>query len=406
MTAPDTPRHGPLAGLTVVELAGLGPAPFCGMMLADLGARVIRVDRPGHVNPGNPLKPRSDLLNRGRSSIAVDLKTPEGIEVVLRLIERADAFIEGFRPGVTERLGVGPEVCLARNPKLVYGRMTGWGQDGPYATRAGHDINYISIAGALYPMGAAGCPPSIPLNLVGDFGGGGMLLAFGIMAALWESSLSGAGQVVDAAIVDGAAVMMTMFHAMRAEGVWNDDRGTNLLDGGAHFYNVYACSDEKFLSVGAIEPQFYAQLLAGLGLEADRDLIDGHADRSSWDRLTRRLASIFKTRSRDQWLRIFEGTDACVAAVLSLHEVALDPHNQAREGFVDGRAPTQPAPAPRFSRSGRGSLRQPPLPGEHTISCLTEAGFATREVEALLTRGVVTQSAADEATGSRLTPDD
>lgn len=392
MTASETLRQGPLAGLTVVELAGLGPAPFCGMMLADLGARVIRVDRPGHLNPGNPLKPRSDLLNRGRTSIAVDLKTPEGIEVVLRLIERSDALIEGFRPGVTERLGVGPETCMARNPKLVYGRMTGWGQDGPYAPRAGHDINYISIAGALDPIGAAEGPPCIPLNLVGDFGGGGMLLAFGIMAALWESSVSGAGQVVDAAIVDGAAIMMTMFHAMRAEGVWNDARGTNLLDGGAHFYNVYACSDNKFLSVGAIEPQFYAELLVGLELEADRELIDGHADRTSWEHLTRRLASIFKTRSRDEWLRVFEGTDACVTAVLSLDEAALDPHTRAREGFV---APTQPTPAPRFSRSGHGSLNQPPLPGEHTLSCLSEAGFATTEVEALMTRGVVTQSAAD-----------
>jgi alpha-methylacyl-CoA racemase len=383
---------GPLAGVRVVEIAGLGPGPFCGMMLADMGATVLRVDRPGRRNPGNPLPPAGDLLNRGRQSVAVDLKDPRGAEVVLRLAERADALFEGFRPGVAERLGIGPEPCLARNGRLVYGRMTGWGQDGPLAARAGHDINYIAVGGALHPIGAADGVPVPPLNVVGDFGGGGMLLAFGIVSALLDVTRSGQGQVVDAAIVDGTAAMMTMFHAMRAQGLWSDRRAGNLLDGGAHFYGVYECADGGYLSVGAIEPEFYRQLLEGLALADDHDLVANRDDVTSWPRLRERLVPVFRQRTRDEWCAVFDGTDACVAPVLALDEVAAHRHNVARDAYVvvDGLA--QPAPAPRFSRTPAAMPTAPPAPGEHTREALADWGIDAGEVERLLDSGAVTTS--------------
>jgi alpha-methylacyl-CoA racemase len=383
---------GPLAGVRVVEIAGLGPGPFCGMMLADMGATVLRVDRPGRRNPGNPLPPDGDLLNRGRQSVAVDLKDAEGAEVVLRLTERADVLFEGFRPGVAERLGIGPDACLARNPRLVYGRMTGWGQDGPLAARAGHDINYIAVGGALHPIGAADGVPVPPLNVVGDFGGGGLLLAFGIVSALLEVTRSGQGQVVDAAIVDGTAAMMTLFHAMRAQGLWSERRASNLLDGGAHFYGVYECADGGYLSVGSIEPEFYRQLLAGLDLSNDEDLLANRDDPAAWPRLRARLAGVFRQRTRDAWCTVFDGTDACVAPVLTLDEAPGYRHNVARDAYVSVDGLVQPAPAPRFSRTPAPTPTPPPLPGAHTRAALTEWGLDACEVERLLASGAVTQS--------------
>lgn len=358
-------------------------------MLADLGASVIRVDRPGRPNPGNPLQPRDDLLNRGRASVAVDLKSPAGAEVVLRLVEHADVLLEGFRPGVTERLGVGPEPCLARNPALVYGRMTGYGQTGPYARRAGHDINYLSIAGVLACVGESGGPPTVPLNVVGDFGGGGMLLAFGVLAALWERQSSGRGQIVDAAIVDGASIMMTMFHAMRAQNLWADERGTNLLDGGAPFYRAYVCADGLYLSVGAVEPNFYNNLLQGLGLLGDDDLVAGHNDRSRWPEHTRRLQAVFSQRPREEWLKVFDGVDACLTPVMSLADVTDDPHNEARASFRRDGGLIEPAAAPRFSRSTHVIASTPPLPGEHTDRVLSHSGFTSEEIDRLVQEGVV-----------------
>ncbi|HEY0484977.1 MAG TPA: CaiB/BaiF CoA-transferase family protein [Mycobacteriales bacterium] len=383
---------GPLAGVRVVEIAGLGPGPFCGMMLADMGATVLRVDRPGHRNPGNPLPPAGDLMTRGRQSVAVDLKDPAGAEVVLRLAETADVLFEGFRPGVAERLGIGPAACLAANPRLVYGRMTGWGQEGPLAARAGHDINYIAVGGALHPVGPADGVPVPPLNLVGDFGGGGMLLAFGIVSALLETTRSGRGQVVDAAIVDGTAAMMTIIHAMRAEGLWSGRRAANLLDGGAHFYRVYECADGGYLSVGAIEPAFYHRLLAGLGLAEDEDLVANRDDPAAWPRLAERLAGVFRGRGRDEWCAVFDGTDACVAPVLSLDEVAGHPHSAARDAYVTVGGIVQPAPAPRFSRTPAPMPTPPPAPGADTRKALVEWGIDADEVERLLGRGAVHQS--------------
>jgi alpha-methylacyl-CoA racemase len=374
---------GPLAGITVIELAGIGPGPFCGMMLADMGADVIRVDRAGSVQGGDPDRPPADLLARGRRSVGVDLKSPDGVEVV----ERADALIEGFRPGVTERLGLGPDECLARNPRLVYGRMTGWGQDGPYASTAGHDINYISLAGALDPIGRRGEAPVPPLNLVGDFGGGGLLLAFGIVAGLLEARASGQGQVIDAAMVDGAAALMTMTHSLRAMGIWNDERGTNMLDTGAHFYDVYETADGGYVSVGSIEPQFYAELLRLTGLEGE-DLPWQH-DRAQWPALKERLAGIFRTKTRDEWCEIMEGTDVCFAPVLTIPEAVAHPHNVHRGTFVDVAGIPQPGPAPRFSRTQAAIARPPAHAGQHTDEILAEAGFDADRVAKLRETGAV-----------------
>jgi alpha-methylacyl-CoA racemase len=378
---------GPLAGITVIEIAGIGPGPYCGMMLADLGADVIRIDRAAAVRGGDPERPPADLLGRGRRSVGVDLKSPDGVEVVLGLVETADALIEGFRPGVTERLGIGPEECLARNPRLVYGRMTGWGQDGPYATTAGHDINYISLAGALEPIGRKGQAPVPPLNLIGDFGGGGLLLAFGVVAALLDARRSGEGQVIDAAMVDGAASLMTMTHSFRAMGIWNDERGTNMLDTGAHFYDVYECADGKYVSIGSIEPQFYAELLRLTGLEGED--LPWQQDRSQWPVLKERLAAIFRTRTRDEWCEVMEGTDVCFAPVLAIPEAIEHPHNVERGTFVEVAGITQPGPAPRFSRTP-GAVRRPPAhPGQHTDEVLTEAGLDADRVAKLREAGVI-----------------
>jgi alpha-methylacyl-CoA racemase len=379
---------GPLHGITVLEIAGIGPGPFCAMLLADMGADVIRVDRAGQVMGGDPESPPADVLNRGRRSIGVDLKSADGVETVLSLVERADVLMEGFRPGVAERLGIGPDDCLARNPKLVYGRMTGWGQEGPYAQAAGHDINYIALAGALEPIGRAGQAPVPPLNLVGDFGGGGMFLAFGIACALLEAQRSGQGQVVDAAMVDGAAVLTTMFHAFRAMGIWTDERGTNLLDTGAHFYDVYETSDGKYVSIGSIEPQFYAELLELSGLGAEEDLPHQH-DRAQWPALKERVAAIFRTKTRDEWCEIMEHTDVCFAPVLRLDEAPQHPHNVERGTFVERNGVTQPAPAPRFSRTAPEIQRPPSHAGQHTEEVLAELGFDADRIAELRESGAI-----------------
>jgi alpha-methylacyl-CoA racemase len=362
---------GPLANIKVIEIAGIGPGPFCAMMLADMGAEVIRVDRAQSVTPGAK---NGDLLQRGRSIIGVDLKNPEGIALVLDMIEKADVIIEGFRPGVMERLGLGPDVCLQRNPKLVYGRMTGWGQDGPMSQAAGHDIDYIALSGALHSIGREGQRPVPPLNLVGDFGGGGMLLAFGVVAALVERASSGKGQVVDAAMVDGAAALMTMFFSMRGSGGFSNERGTNLLDTGAHFYNTYETSDGKYIALGAIEPQFYAELLQLTGL--DKEDLPRQMDRRHWRSLEERLARLFKTKTRAEWCDLLEGSDACFAPVLNLDEAVEHPHNRHRQTFVEIDGVAQPAPAPRFSRTPGGIRHAPTAPGEGTDSALQSWGFS------------------------------
>jgi alpha-methylacyl-CoA racemase len=379
---------GPLSGVRIIEIAGIGPGPFCAMMLADMGADVIRVDRAQAVRGGDPSAPPADVLNRGRRSVGVDLKHPDGVALVLDLVEGADALIEGFRPGVAERLGIGPDQCLERNPKLVYGRMTGWGQSGPYAHTAGHDINYIALAGALDSIGRAGGPPVPPLNLVGDFGGGGLVLAYGLVCALLEATHSGKGQVVDAAMVDGAAVLMTMFHAFTAMGIWNDQRGTNLLDTGAHFYDTYETADGKYVAVGSIEPQFYAELLRLTDLGDDGDFA-AQMDRSRWPELKERIAEVFRTKSRDEWCQIMEGTDVCFAPVLSMSEAPKHPHNVERGTFVEVSGITQPAPAPRFSRTAAEIQRPPAHAGQHTDEILAEAGLDAPRIAALREAGAI-----------------
>lgn len=372
---------GPLNGYRIIELAGIGPGPFCGMMLSDMGAEVIRVDRISK----DGKSPR-DVLQRNRKSIAVDLKNSAGVETVLRLVETADALFEGFRPGVTERLGLGPEECLERNPALVYGRMTGWGQSGPLAHAAGHDINYIGLSGALHAIGHADDKPVPPLNLIGDFGGGGMLLAFGLVCALLESKQSGKGQVVDAAMVDGAAALMAMFFSMKDHGFVNQ-RGANMLDGGAHFYNSYETADGKHICVGAIEPQFYALLVRLSGVNETE--FANQMDRGSWQEKREVLAAIFKTKSRDAWCEIMEGTDICFAPILSIWEAPEHPHNRYRQTFVEVDGITQPAPAPRFSRTEvkvSGSARKP---GEDTTTVLNDAGFSASEIVELQEAGAV-----------------
>ena len=379
---------GPLNGIKILEIAGIGPGPFAAMMLADMGADIIRVDRAQSVMGGDPAAPPADVLNRGRRSVAVDLKNPDGVETLLTLVESADALIAGFRPGVAERLGFGPEVCLERNPALVFGRMTGWGQTGPYAQAAGHDINYIALAGALEPIGRAGQKPLPPLNLVGDFGGGGMLLAFGVVCALLEAKSSGEGQVVDAAMVDGAAVLMTMFHAFSAMGIWEPERGTNLLDTGAHFYEVYETSDAKYVSIGSIEPQFYAELLRLTGL-ADDESMPRQMDRSAWPDLKERFEALFKTKTRDEWCEIMEHTDVCFAPVLSIAEAPHHPHNVERGTFVERNGVVQPAPAPRFSRTAPEIQRPPSFAGQHTDEALADWGVDAATIAKLRETGAV-----------------
>ncbi|HUQ39090.1 MAG TPA: CaiB/BaiF CoA-transferase family protein [Acidimicrobiales bacterium] len=378
---------GPLEGIRIIEVAGIGPGPFAAMLLSDMGAEVLRVDRAGSVRGGSADNPPIDLLNRGRRSVGIDLKHPDGVATLLALVEKADGLIEGFRPGVAERLGIGPDECLARNPRLVYGRMTGWGQEGPYALAAGHDINYIALAGALDPIGRAGQPPTPPLNLVGDFGGGALFLAFGVVCALLEARTSGEGQVVDAAMVDGSALLTTMFHSMTAMGFWNAERGTNLLDTGAHFYDVYETSDAKFVSIGSIEPQFYAELQRLAGLEGDD--LPHQMDRSQWPAMKERVAAIFRTKTRDEWCALMEGTDVCFAPVLSLTEAPQHPHNVSRATFTEVAGVVQPAPAPRFSRTPGAISRPPSHPGQHTDEVLADWGLAADDVAKLRDAGAV-----------------
>ncbi len=378
---------GPLSGVRVLELAGIGPAPYACMLLADAGADVLRIDRASGHAPDPEAPPSWDLLNRGRRSVAVDLKRPEGAELVLDLAAQADALVEGWRPGVAERLGIGPEDCRARNRALVYGRMTGWGQQGPLADRAGHDIDYIAVSGALHAIGRRGERPVPPLNLVGDFGGGGMLLAFGVVAALFEAGRSGEGQVVDAAMVDGSASLMTMTYALSALGVWNDERGTNLLDTGAHFYEVYETADGRWFAVGAIEPQFYAALLRGLGLDGAE--LPHQNDRSQWPAMKERFAAIFRTKTRDEWEAVFAGTDACAAPVLSPLEAPSHPHLRARGTFVEVAGVVQPGPAPRFSRTPGAVRCPPPVPGRDAEAGLGAWGIDPQRVGALRQAKVV-----------------
>jgi alpha-methylacyl-CoA racemase len=385
---------GPLAGYRIIEIAGIGPGPFAAMMLADMGGEVIRVERASAARQPAPERPHGDLTLRGRRNVAIDLKHADGVATLLDLVERADALIEGFRPGVMERIGVGPDECLGRNPRLVYGRMTGWGQEGPFAAAAGHDINYISLGGALAHLRRAGQPPTPPLNLVGDYGGGGMLLAFGVVCALLEAQRSGAGQVVDAAMVDGSAVLMTMFWALRDLGVFDENApGTNLLDTGAHFYDVYECSDGKYVSIGSLEPQFYAELLAHLGL-TDDDAFAAQMDRTAWPQLSDRLADVFRTKSQAEWCAELEATDVCFAPVLTMSEAAVHPHNVARRTFVEANGTLQPAPAPRFSRTVASIGLAPAHPGQHSRDVLADWGIAEARIEALIDSGVVVDASA------------
>ena len=374
---------GPLKGIKIIEMAGIGPGPFCGMVLADLGAEVIRVDRASAKGTGS----RQEASNRGKKSIAVDLKSKEGVEIVLKLVQEADAIFEGFRPGVMERLGLGPEECMELNESLVYGRMTGWGQDGPLANAAGHDINYISLSGALAAIGRPGSPPVPPLNLIGDFGGGGMLLALGLVSALLESKQSGKGQVVDAAMTDGSALLMTMIYTMQSSGFWKDSMGSNMLDGGAHFYDTYECSDGKFISLGSIEPQFYKLLcdLAGF----DNNLSSDQMSRDGWPEKKKAVKEIILTKTREEWCQIMEGTDGCFAPVLNMEEAPNHPHNKARQTFIELEGATQPAPAPRFSRTNPEVQSSPSLVGEHTDEILQSLNLGADEIEKLKTSGSV-----------------
>ncbi|KRB93494.1 CaiB/BaiF CoA transferase family protein [Noviherbaspirillum sp. Root189] len=372
---------GPLSGFTVVEMAAIGPSPFCAMMLADMGADVIRIDRltAGFFGSGG-------IIDRGRRTIALDLKKPGAVDIVLALIEKADALLEGFRPGVMERLALGPDVCLERNPRLVYGRMTGWGQEGPLAQAAGHDLNYIAITGALHAMGYADRPPTPPLHLVGDMGGGAMMLAFGILCGLLEASRTGKGQVVDAAICDGASLLASTYHGKIRRGEWVNQRQSNMLDGGAHFYGCYACADGKFVSVGAIEPQFYQLLLELCGIK-DNDFLQ-QWEREQWPLLRAKLASIIAGKTREQWCALLEGTDVCFAPVLDFLEAPDYPHNKERGSFIETDGIVHPAPAPRFSRTPGQAL---PIPknGQHTEELLIELGMSEADIQTFRERGVI-----------------
>ena len=383
---------GPLTGFRVVEIAGIGPGPFAAMLLADMGAEVIRVERSSAVRGPAPDTPHYDVLLRGRRNVAIDLKHPDGIATLFDLVESADAILEGFRPGVMERLGIGPEECMARNPKLVYGRMTGWGQEGPYSLAAGHDINYISLSGALAHFGRAGEKPVPPLNMVGDYGGGGMFLAFGVVCALLEAQRSGQGQVVDTAMVDGSAILMSMFWTLKEVGMFNENaRGTSLLDTGAHFYDVYECADGNHISIGSIEPQFYAELLRLTGLEGDEQF-SKQMDSSEWPALKGRLTELFAQKTRAEWCEIMEMTDVCFAPVLTMSEAAEHPHNVERETFIELGGMTQPAPAPRFSRTSPEASGLRAHAGEHTREVLADWGIEEARVAALLESGAVRQA--------------
>ena len=380
---------GPLSGYRIIELAGIGPGPFAAMLLADMGAEVVRVERAQNVRGPAPSTPHPDVLLRGRRNIALDLKHPDGVAALLDLVASADGLIEGFRPQVMERLGLGPDVCLQRNPRLVFGRMTGWGQSGMYADAAGHDINYISLAGALAHFGRQGQAPVPPLNMVGDFGGGGMFLAFGMVCAILEAQRSGSGQVVDAAMVDGSAVLMSMFWTMRGIGLFDEQhRGTNLLDTGAHFYDVYECADGKYISVGSIEPKFYAELLRLTGLDDDAEFVK-QMDKSAWPHLKQRLAEVFASKTRDEWCAVMEATDVCFAPVLTMSEAAEHPHNVERGTFVEIAGAMQPAPAPRFSRSATEVTMPPAHAGQHSVEILRDWGFDDGRIEALMESGAV-----------------
>ena len=381
---------GPLAGVSVLEVASIGPGPFCGMLLGDMGADVIRVDRPG-IDPLQAIDP----LRRNRRSIALDLKNPDGVQALLRLVDGAEALIEGFRPGVAERLGIGPEVCLTRNPRLVYGRVTGWGQDGPLSNAPGHDLNYVALSGALHAFGPLGKPPVAPLNLLGDFGGGGMLLAFGLVCALLEARQSGRGQVVDAAMLDGVNAMMAMFHGFRAAGIFDEQPGTHFLSGAAHFYATYETRDGKYISIAALEPGFYQDLIRRAGLDAAG--FAGHGlgvypiASPEWPRLKAELAAVFRSRTRDEWTALLEGTDACFAPVLSVTEASQHPHNVARKAFVSVNGVLQNAPAPRFSVTVPDEPTPPAVAGTHSRAVLAQAGFAAGEIDNLLASGAVVQ---------------
>jgi alpha-methylacyl-CoA racemase len=376
---------GPLDGVKIVEFAGIGPGPFCGMLLSDLGADVVRIDRVGGPRGGSrPAADRFSVTQRGRRSIALDLKTPAAIETCLKLMDRADAAFEGFRPGVMERLGLGPDLALARNPRLVYGRMTGWGQTGPLAHAAGHDINYIALSGALHAIGVKDKPVP-PLNLVGDFGGGALYLAFGLLAGVISARTTGKGQVVDVAMTDGAASLLSMFYGLKGVGMWSNDRRDNLLDGGAHFYDTYECADGKWVAIGSIEPQFYALLREKVGL--DDPAFDTQMDRRTWGDLKEKLGQVLKTKTRDEWCAVMEGTDVCFAPVLDLDEAPRHPHNVARKAFVEIDGVVQPAPAPRFSKTPGEVQGPPPAPGADTEAALSDWGFSTAEVKALLDAG-------------------
>jgi alpha-methylacyl-CoA racemase len=375
-------RQGPLTGLKIVEFAGIGPGPFCGMLLSDLGADVVRIDRKGGGRGGQP----TDVTSRGRRSVALDLKTPAAIEACLKLLETADAVFEGFRPGVMERLGLGPDVALERNPKLVYGRMTGWGQTGPYAHAAGHDMNYIAITGALGAIGTKDKPVP-PLNLVGDFGGGALYLAFGLLAGVIQARETGRGQVIDCAMSDGAASLMAMFYGFKASGMWKEERRANLLDGGAHFYDTYQCADGKWVSVGSIEPQFYALLLEKAGVN-DPDF-QRQMDRGLWPELREKLAHVFAQKTQAEWCELMEATDVCFAPVLDLEEAPKHRHNAARQTFVQVAGVTQPAPAPRFSATPGVIQGPPPAIGAHDREALTDWGFSPTEIDALASAGAI-----------------
>ena len=382
-----TPSKGPLAGLKILEFEAIGPGPFCGMMLADMGADVLLIDRPDDPRLGFGRDRWFDVMMRGRRSVTLDLKSADGVAAALQLVAKADAIIEGFRPGVMERLGLGPDVLLAANPTLVYGRMTGWGQDGPLAPRAGHDINYIALTGVLHAIGRKGEAPVPPLNLVGDFGGGGMLLAFGIACGIIEAQRSGKGQVVDAAMVDGASTLATMFAGMQAAGRWSEARGENLLDTGAPWYDTYETADGKHVAIGSIEPKFYAELLDRLGLGTDAMLPKQH-DRARWPELRARFGAIFKSKTRDQWATVFDGSDACFAPVLTFTEARAHPHMASRGTFVDAGKVNQPAPAPRFSRTPGAIRGAPPERGQNGRQALAEWGFSETQVAELTRLGV------------------
>lgn len=376
---------GPLNGFRIIELAGIGPGPFAGMLFSDMGAEVIRIERGS-----NPVPNPADINGRGRRSMALNLKDPAAVEIVLKLVETADAIFEGYRPGVAEKLGVGPEPCLARNPKIVYGRMTGWGQSGPLAHAAGHDINYISITGALHAIGRKDSGPVPPLNLVGDFGGGALYLAMGMLAALLEAQKSGKGQVVDAAITDGTISLMTFMQSSKASNMWTNDRQDNLLDGGAHYYDTYECADGKWISIGSIEPQFYALLAQKLEIDIGGIGFEAQFDKSKWPQYKDRIAARIKTKTARQWCDLMEGTDVCFAPVLDLDEAPMHPHNVARHAFVELDGVVQSAPAPRFSRTPAAVQFAPVAAGSDTGTVLAELGFSENDIAALRVKGTLT----------------